>query len=186
MIFNRSSARTLAVFMLVFITVNVLNSQLNKGELLFEKLIACSFGPWLYMFLLGALLFRHPRLIALITRVPFLLVLLIFLAVHTLTLHWGWGNDINPIGYLALTVLVVKCAFSLPRFSDLILHRNDFSYGIYIMHMPIVNYMLTANIVGQRGFFYTLLLTIALAMCSWFLIERPCLKMKKFALRSMN
>jgi peptidoglycan/LPS O-acetylase OafA/YrhL len=183
-ILNSSGKRAIVMVFLALVTANILNSQLNEEELPFEKLFGVSFAPWLYMFLLGALVYKHQHIITFIVKTPFLLVLLAFVSAFILTGNLGWGNNINPIGYLTLTALIVKCAFTFPRVSDSILNRNDLSYGIYIMHMPIVNYMLNANFIGVRAVVYTLLLTVAFAVFSWFLIERPSLRMKKFALRS--
>ena len=151
--FNRLGKYVLFGAVLAFIITNILNAQFNERAFIIQKLFGVSFIPWLYMFLLGALCYKYQQIISYIKKVPFLAICLIFAFTYYLTFNLGWGNQINLIGYIALVVLVVKCAFTLPNISDFILRRNDFSYGIYIMHMPIVNYLLYLNIDGWVSFF---------------------------------
>lgn len=187
LIFSRNNKYAIIAIMLVLVTANVLNSQFNDRETLPSKLFNVSFVPWLYMFLLGALTYKYQSVVRYVIRVPFLVVFAVFLVTYYITLSLGlnWTNFIHPVGYLALVALIIKCAYTLPELSDKLLKRNDLSYGIYIMHMPIVNYMLYANITGFEGFVYTILFTIFFATISWFVVERPSLRMKKFALRNI-
>ena len=51
--------------------------------------------------------------------------------------------------------------------------------------MPIINYLLYIGVDGIDGFAYAMGLTIIFAMLSWFLIEKPSLKLKINALRNV-
>ncbi|MHB1486380.1 MAG: acyltransferase family protein [Acidimicrobiales bacterium] len=87
------------------------------------------------------------------------------------------------VGELAFAYLVMWLATVLPltRFDA----RGDFSYGIYIYAFP-VEQMLSAwkfYRVGFAGYLaVALVATMALAVASWFLIERPFLSLKKLSL----
>jgi peptidoglycan/LPS O-acetylase OafA/YrhL len=96
---------------------------------------------------------------------------------------FSWGNKINFIGYLLLSALTIKIAFTKPHLSDTYLKRNDISYGIYIYHMPITNFLIYNNFYGFVGFVIALFATITMSYMSWRLIEKPSLGLKKVALR---
>ncbi len=168
---------------LIFVFANILNTHLNETETMIEKLFTVSFIPWLYMFVLGALCYKHQQIIAYVMKVPFFITLSLFAIIYYYTRNLGWDNGINPIAYIALLALVIKCAFTFPNLSDTILKRNDFSYGIYIAHMPIINYLLYIGIEGALGFIYAMILTIGFAILSWYVIEKPSLKLKRNSLR---
>ena len=183
--FNHLGRYAIFSIVLSLIIMHTLNAQFNDSDFIILKLFNVSFIPWLYMFVFGALCYKYQQIILYIKKVPFLVALLILILVYFLTHKIGWGNSINPIGYIALIIFIVKCAFTLPNLSDSILRRNDFSYGIYIMHMPIINYLLYIGVDGIDGFACAMALTIIFAVLSWFLIEKPSLKLKINALRSI-
>jgi peptidoglycan/LPS O-acetylase OafA/YrhL len=63
------------------------------------------------------------------------------------------------------------------------LNKNDISYGIYLYHMPVVNFLIYNNI--SRSYFsfaLCLILTVLLAIISWKVIEKPFLSLKKISL----
>ena len=63
--------------------------------------------------------------------------------------------------------------------------KFDISYGLYLYHMLIANFILQINksieFNNTHAYF---LLSIALAFISWFLIESPMLKLKKKLLKT--
>jgi peptidoglycan/LPS O-acetylase OafA/YrhL len=63
------------------------------------------------------------------------------------------------------------------------LNKNDISYGIYLYHMPVVNFLIYNNISGSYfSFAICLILTVLLAIISWKVIEKPFLSLKKISL----
>jgi len=62
--------------------------------------------------------------------------------------------------------------------------HNDFTYGIYIYHMLIVNVFVELGQGGVKNLFLVLMLSIVSGVLSYFLIERPFLTMKKKSLYS--
>ncbi len=151
------------------------------------KLFSVSFLPWFYMFVLGAWLSVRADWQARLKAFSVKLSLITYLVVALL----GWlagltvlGNEINPISYLLLAAMVFKLAYTQPELARRLLRGNDISYGVYIYHMPVVNYMVFKYWTGQPALVLTaLLVTFGLAALSWFMIERPALRLKRRALR---
>ena len=170
-----------------FILPNVAHEWFVGDKTLLEKLITVSFVPWFYMFLLGAFLACRPDIVRMILRLPLLLLLLLFVGVWWLSLElgMGWGNGINPVGYVLLVGIILKLAYTNPEFSDRMLRRNDISYGVYIYHMPIINLLLAQEFLGLKGFALALAATIVVALLSWLLVEQPALRLKKSQLRKV-
>lgn len=183
---TRSSKTVIFSLVFVLILINVLNSQLNDRDSILTKLIYVSFLPWIYMFILGALVYKNEVVLKFIKKTPFLIFLSLYTLSYFLIKDYGWGNAINPISYILLACMVTKFAFTAPNLSDTILNRNDLSYGVYIYHMPIVNYLIYLDIKGDLGFFICLIATIIISFISWFVIEKKSLSFKNNALRKIH
>ena len=98
---------------------------------------------------------------------------------------YGWGNKINALSYFLLVSIIIKFAFSYPKISEKLIGRNDISYGIYIYHMPVVNFLLANELVGQKSFYLCIILTLFFSIISWFLIEKKFLRLKVSQLRKV-
>ena len=61
--------------------------------------------------------------------------------------------------------------------------RNDLSYGIYVFAFPLQQYMAVTGVpkvTGQVGFMImSVLATVPVACASWFLVERPCMGLRR-------
>ena len=138
------------------------------------------------MFLCGALVAKFKGIIQFINKQNLVVLITLYLMIWYLSdkFSLGWGNRIHPLGFLLLLPIVFKVAFVKPNLSDRLLKRNDISYGVYIFHMPVVNYILYKGFTGFVPFLLALVFTVLLAMVSWFVIESPALKFKKNQLRS--
>jgi peptidoglycan/LPS O-acetylase OafA/YrhL len=180
---NKFKFGLIGIVLLILTCINLLNANLNDGSNVYYKLFSVSFMPWLYMFMLGSLAYKYPSIASAVKRVHFLGLFSIFLARYFLTRDLGWGNNINPISYLLVAMLTLKSAYTLPSLSDKMLKKNDISYGVYIFHMPIVNYLLYQNITGFVGALLATSLTFFIATLSWFMFEKKILSLKKYALR---
>ena len=84
---------------------------------------------------------------------------------------------------MSLVTVVMKLAISNPQLSDNLIKRNDISYGVYIYHMPVVNFIMVIGHEGGNGLALALISTIIIAVLSWFIVERPILKVKRNQLR---
>jgi peptidoglycan/LPS O-acetylase OafA/YrhL len=171
----------------ILILVNLLNTFLNDRSSIAEKLIVVSFAPWFYMFMVGAYISTNRDLQTKILSVNPLVYLVLYVASYYFALEYnlGVGNNINFISFILLCLLIFRLAYTNPSLSDQVLSGNDISYGIYIYHMPIVNLWLFCEIQGTTiSFVSAIVATICMAFISWYLIEKPALRLKKIALRS--
>jgi peptidoglycan/LPS O-acetylase OafA/YrhL len=96
------------------------------------------------------------------------------------------GNTVSLAVYLPLTLLVIRVAFSgLGRVAAL-LRKNDISYGVYIYHMPLVNQLLFFERSGGGMVLAAIAGSVLAAALSWFLIEKPSLRLKRHPMHSVT
>lgn len=174
------------VILLGFILANSIHTIFGDQASLLHRLFGASFIPWFYMFMLGAYLSTNKKLQTRILSVNIFVWLTLYIASYALAkrLGLGTGNDINVMSYILLCALIFKLAYSRPTLSKKILKQNDISYGIYIYHMPIVNLLLFLNVKETTGAFAVAIAVLLLvSLFSWFLIEKPALRLKRVALR---
>ena len=90
-----------------------------------------------------------------------------------------WYVGFYKLGFdLLLTGLVVSFAYSFLDSLKNINPKNDYSYGIYIYHMVVINTFLSLHLTSQLWLFAALLITTLLAVISWHKVEKPFLKLK--------
>lgn len=153
------------------------------------KLVRVSFLPWFYMFLIGMFVQKNfdffYRLLA--GRFLYILVLYVVAAYYALNNNIALGNNINPVLYLLLAALAFSFAYSFVGLSRKLLRGNDISYGAYIYHMPVVNFMLYSGYTGEVKYAYAALgIALLLSLASWMLVEKNSLKLKRHPLNPVN
>lgn len=174
----------IGVFVLFYIASAYIKYQFLTGELsTFKKLVRVSFIPWFYMFILGALFQINFNFFYRILSGKFLIMLLLYITVAMFVLWKGgnsdFGNLMNPILFLILAALIFSAAYSNVKLSDQLLNGNDISYGAYIYHMPFINWIIFNNFNPSYGLALGLFLfIIVFSAVSWFLLERPCIRLK--------
>ena len=160
-----------------------LMNKMGSGnyELIF-RLIKVTVAPYLYCFLLGSLLYLHWDRVKRFFVNKALYWLAIYAAV-ILLFDNGPGYEISSwgsiISNLLLGCIAISAAFSFGRLYR-ILYGFDISYGIYIIHMIVVNIFL------ELGYGCTLLhaaaaltITIILSLLLYKYVERPSLRLKR-------
>ena len=194
---NKANIKLIGFILFTLISINIFNTSANESSMLFntshhndesvlyKKLFNVSFLPWYYMFVLGALVYKFNSFIDIVKKMNLFFLLLLYVLCYLFTKNLGWYNNINPIAYFILILLIIKCAYSVPDLSDKLLRKNDISYGIYIFHMPIVNYLLYKNIVGTDGVLTAIFFTFAASIFSWFALEKVILAKKRNAQRKI-
>ena len=151
------------------------------------KLFRVSFIPWIYMFLAGVLCQKNfATLSNHLSKIPFWPILIVYtVAAYIASINGtGFGNGISPLVFFPLIVVIFKFAYFAPTLARRTLKGNDISYGIYIWHMPIVNQMLYFNWRTEEWQAnLAIALSIVLAVLSWFIIEKPALRLKHYSVR---
>jgi peptidoglycan/LPS O-acetylase OafA/YrhL len=185
-ILMRRHKRLAVALFVVLMFANLGNTFLNPKVSVGQKLINVSFAPWIYMFLVGAYVSTSKSLHDWALSLKWSPVIVLYLIVHYISAKFnlGIGNEINPVAFLLLVILLLKMAYSNPELTYKLLRKNDISYGVYIYHNPIVNVLLYKHLAGSLlSVFATMALTLLFAFGSWKLVERPALHLKKIALR---
>lgn len=136
---KRLSNGLLFALVLVFLLINQLyvTDDVRYAGALWYKLAGVLFVPWFYMFLAGVLYQRNFDVIRTWLgegswRCSSLYCVAGFIGSNCL--GWGFGNTLSPLLFIALTAMIFAAAFSGIRLSDVLLRRNDLSYGVYLPH----------------------------------------------------
>ena len=88
------------------------------------------------------------------------------------------ANYFNTLVTILLAFFVFSIAFLPVKKENYFFQRNDFSYGLYLYHAPVINIIYTYSLrVWGHVIFWPLSFTFAIL--SWYLIEQPFLKTKK-------
>ena len=89
------------------------------------------------------------------------------------------GNRLGVLYFICYVSVVLWVGFipAIPRLPF------DFSYGVYIWHDPIINLLVILSIPFAS---LVIPLTLLIAALSWFLVERPSLKLKRRSLRPVD
>ena len=86
---------------------------------------------------------------------------------------------LSPVVYGGVIFLVGQSTLIRTKITQL----GDFSYSIYLIHYPIIQFSVSFGLFESGvwfGFTITMLLVFCLASFIWFLIERPFIRSKKF------
>lgn len=146
-----------------------------------EKSIYDIFGltplVWGWMFGIGILCSKYYYILSRYLRyAPSMLIPLLMMTFWgDGVLFVGGGNRIGILYFICYASLILWFAFSV-RFIKL---PFDISYGVYIWHMPVVNFLLIESI---GSFLVALIFTLFMATLSWLLFEKPAIKLKRKSL----
>lgn len=177
----------IALLSLIVLSIGVQHllyaTQSAFGYSNYWKLVRVSFLPWLYMFLTGALVQRHfSRIAFVLSRKLLLPVGASYLAYALMMHHFGFSfyNNISPLLFFPLCAVVMTAAYTAPSLAARVLRGNDFSYGIYIYHIPLMDTLLYLGFAGSLlDSVVAWVLTACFAVASWYVVERPSLRMKR-------
>lgn len=177
--------KTYILLGIVSVGVNLFIRTSLRWESLPMKLLYVSFLPWIYMFMCGFAAARWGKVKNALQQLGFPYLLGGYVASMLVLGSYkeNASNAINVLSFVLLAALLLKLAWTplpLPRTVILFLQRADFSYGLYLYHMPIVNFLIAT---ASYSFFPNLGILMACcvvaAACSWFLVERPALRFKR-------
>lgn len=143
--------------------------------------------PYFWMFLIGAAARLYWPQISRFIEGRALLWLCVYV---TASIALGLVFDVTFVNFTLfdgfallqvplLAAAVLAFAHSFDGLAARLLRGNDFSYGLYLYHMPVIA---TLAAFGIRGHWWlwvaTPAIALTLAAASWFFIERPCLRLK--------
>ncbi|HEX3048421.1 MAG TPA: acyltransferase [Bacillota bacterium] len=152
----------------------------------FFKVVSSSVLSYLWNFLLGGMLYYYWNRIKNLLINKALLWLALYLGYCLIFSNWlGWftishqPNLLGIIGYVLLSFCVISAAYTMKNTSQIILRGNDFSYGLYLYHMLVINTMVQLGFRGRaEHLFIALIITLFISCFSWLVIEKQSLKLK--------
>ena len=179
------------VLFLVSILINIifnqkLGVQRYPNHELLIKLLNVTIFPYLYCFLIGVLIRLHFERIQkfVVGRFKFLSYLVFYFTLYAFFREFIIFHLSNPCAMMLLALPVISFAFSFTNLSDGLLKGNDWSYGIYIYHMLIINALVYSGLIGSSyDLLFTILGSSLLAALSWMYVEHPALALKNNPLR---
>ncbi|MGE6219753.1 acyltransferase family protein [Nubsella zeaxanthinifaciens] len=181
-----SSLNRNLVLIMLFIFSAAFNFYYNNHfhpESLSYKLSFVFVLSYLYLFIAGALVYFNRSLIlpklkgrAAYWIVIFILVSL-FLNHFQIRYHRYAFNGLSFCMLLILVALIFSVAYTKTNFSDRLFKGNDFSYGIYLYQMLVLN---TFFQIKSNNSLLSLVLSFSICLVmgvlSWFIVEKRFLK----------
>ena len=154
---------------------------INSHKTLLYKLIGVSVAPYLYCFLTGSLIYIYWDKI----KSFFINKALYWLSIYLLFVYstgYSPSHSVTSFWILISNLLLacssISAAFSFGNLYKF-LYGIDLSYGIYIIHMIVVNLFIEFGYgYNLTHAFTAMLITFALAFLLYKYIEKPSLKLK--------
>jgi len=153
-------------------------SVIQIGRYRLNDLLSLTPIVWGWMFGFGILLNKHFDVVRKYMSYMFMsimpMLILIVLDIPTITTT---GNNIHILYFICLASLITWFSFGVPA----IKLKADYSYGIYVWHMVLINLFIVKN---NDSPYVVLFLVILISVFSWHVIERPILRLKKVTINN--
>jgi peptidoglycan/LPS O-acetylase OafA/YrhL len=151
------------------------------------KLIGVSLFPFLWMFMIGVFFQRKWEYIEILIKGKFILWFAIFI-ITAVSSPYVWflnaSNQPSVIYFLILVLFISSFAIHKNGRWSKVLRDYDLSYGVYIYHMIVVNFMLAMGSYGNGHHFVVAFVAIfILSLISWKFVEKPALRLKPKSIR---
>ena len=142
----------------------------SASEAVVYKLVCESLVPYLYFFLIGAMLYKYRDCIFRLNKKWYISIIFILIIVKHLAGDMIVGTYVNLIDGICICILTILLAYICERGIRL---RFDISYGIYLYHMVLINAFVELGYI-KDGFIFviTVLGSIIVAFVSWNVVEK--------------
>jgi peptidoglycan/LPS O-acetylase OafA/YrhL len=188
--YTKLSSKNLILILMAIISLasyGIIKHLTALGDSVITKLLNVTIFPHLFMFLLGLIFYYNIHIVRRYIAGSFIVWTLVFICTNLLYHYLPHTIFINGISFVVLRILLAVWALSFAytycSLSKKLLHKTDISYGIYLYHMPVTNVLIFFGF--QHTYIYLIIavvITIVLALFSWWFIESPALKLKKKSL----
>jgi peptidoglycan/LPS O-acetylase OafA/YrhL len=170
---------TILSYIIYLFGPSVLGIEVYRGKSIFEVL-ALTPIVWGWMFGIGILAFKYftflKQHMGSLACSAVALILMAYL--DSSGIMGTSGNQLGLVYFLSYAGVIFSLAFAVPLRRP----RFDISYGIYIWHMFVINFML---VIGLTCAGLAVVLTLLLALLSCVLVERPMLRLKHFSTKPL-
>lgn len=189
-------AKFLAIVLFVLsVLLNFMSHNILAIDSMANKLLRVSFLPWVFIFIFGFFVAHSERFRSWISSVRVGYLLVAYFATMFLLggVEVNSSNSINVLSAIILSLLVFKVgcsqSLSMSRIA-LFCNKIDLSYGLYLYHMPLINFLMYAGgLSSLESVLWTISLSFSLAIFSWYTVEKPALELKRrfrFLVRNYN
>lgn len=159
-----------------------------------SMLLELSILPYLWIFLVGSLMFVKWDIIHKYIQNKFIIWLVVYIVFSLVSS--GFNRDLgldfksmsllNAISIFLLALCVISFAYSFNSLHFLN-GKIDLSYGTYLYHMQIVYTLMYLGFLhSQYLWFVVYASTFTVAAISWFCVEKPAFKLKYFLIKSQK
>ncbi len=187
---NIETLLVILIIISVIIDQYYLENVTVYGDEVWFKLIDVSLLPYLWMFLIGVLFQRQWLKINSWVSDKFYIWGSVLIGLFVVDYFLGFlqlGNHPSFLYFVILSFFIISFAFHANGRWSKWLKGNDFSYGIYIYHMVVVNFMLFVGFSGSVQYLVIcMMVTLLLSLIPWEIIERPSLRLKLKSIRSVE
>ena len=187
--FRGKSKRNFIIYFLLSLSIigNIIIGRFGEETMIY-KMGGVTILPYLYNFLLGVLAYIFWNNIKVLVINKFWIWISIYIF-YIIVCGNYLGFNLNSyfistpfhiLSNLILSFVVLSAAFTSNDLSKNLLKGNDISYGIYIYHMLIINFLVQRGFIGSGIFmFITFIIVIIVSYLSWKFIEKPALSLKR-------
>ena len=150
-----------------------------------NKLLHISIIPHLFVFIIGMGFYRYFDYLKQYIEDKFIwwFILYLLLIYTSSLLETDELILFFIFKWLIFSFMIFSLAFSFRGLSDRILHKNDYTYGIYIYHMIVINIFVELNLKGEVSYlFYLIAISTLLGILSWHFVEKPMLRLKNHSI----
>jgi peptidoglycan/LPS O-acetylase OafA/YrhL len=157
----------------------------SDKEIFFNKLLQSTIAPYLFLFIIGMWFYVYHNKVLKYIENKFPLWVILFIVFHLSISFFDLNMNffIYIMKWLIFSFMLFSFAFSYRSLSQKLLKGNDYTYGIYIYHMLVINVFVHLGFIGDIKYLVLVFLfTIILSLLSWYIIEKPLLKLKKHSL----
>ena len=157
----------------------------SNKSIFINKLIHTTIPPYLFLFIIGMTFYKYHNKIIKYIENKFVLYFVLFIIYNIIIslLNIKLNFLVLFFKWIIFSFMIFSFAFSNRNLSNSILKGNDYTYGIYIYHMLVINIFVYFQLNGKITYIiYVIFISILLGILSWHIIEKPFLKLKNHSL----
>lgn len=157
----------------------------SNKDIFYNKLLHVTIVPYLFIFILGIGFYKFYGVFEKYIENKFLFWIFVYVifnvSIHYLDIKMNFFMHI--VKWIIFSFFIFSFAFTYKNVSKVLLLGNDYTYGVYIYHMLVINVFIELKLVGEIKYLLTaILISLILGIMSWHWIEKPFLKLKKHSL----
>ena len=180
---NKKYTKSLVYLFLIVSSIYwCLFSEINNSLIYYINFTPLKAG---WMFMIGSLFYLNFDILYKYRNYLFYSIIIIFLIIlsdQDNLLFKSSTNDLGFVYFLFLMMFVFWFAYSVKI--KIFTINFDLSYGIYLYHTLVINFLLI--FFDRSSLFLIIMLTLILSIFSWFLIEKRFLLLKTKNLKKLN